>query len=142
MKREADQVKRRQENEQRESIFANSVVEKEKAKLRLRDQLQDKYAIQREDNLDVEELRKTEKSDQFKSVIMQGLNEQAIAKRKEKIAEKQKQDELDKAQITAAVERDDKLNSIQRKKDEERRQLGKYWMQNAEEQYQKKIANA
>ena len=90
MKREADQVKRRQENEQRESIFANSVVEKEKAKLRLRDQLQDKYAIQREDNLDVEELRKTEKSEQFKSVIMQGLNEQAIAKRKEKIAEKQK----------------------------------------------------
>lgn len=59
MKREADQVKRREENSQRESIFANHVIEKEKKKLQLIDQLQDKYAVEREDKLDAEENRRT-----------------------------------------------------------------------------------
>lgn len=48
IKREADQVKRREENEAREGMFANSVVEKEVAKLRLRDELLDKYEVKRE----------------------------------------------------------------------------------------------
>ena len=48
------------------------------------------------------------------------------------IAEKIRQDNLDKAQITAAVERDDRLNEAQKSKDIERRKLGRQWMIEAE----------
>ena len=58
MKREADQIKRREENEVREGLFAHSVAEKEISKLRLRDELLDKYAGRREELLDGEEIRK------------------------------------------------------------------------------------
>ena len=58
IKREADQVKRRAENEVREEKFANSVAEKEVSKLRVRDELLHKYAGRREELLDAEEIRK------------------------------------------------------------------------------------
>ena len=59
MRREADQAKRREENQAREGRFAQSVLEEEKAKLRVRDELHDQYAVKREELLDAEEMRKT-----------------------------------------------------------------------------------
>ena len=103
------------------------------------EKLQDKYAIKREEDLDADEMLKTKNSLSFKTGILQALDEQAAAKRRELIAEKIRQDNLDKAQITAAVERDDRLNEIQRQKDLERRKLGRQWMIEAERQYQKSI---
>lgn len=58
IKREADQVKRRGENEVREDKFAKSVIEKEVSKLRLREDLLGKYEVKREIDLDAEELRR------------------------------------------------------------------------------------
>ena len=58
------------------------------------------------------------------------------------IAEKIRQDNLDKAQITAAMEKDDKLRDAEKKKEMERRRLGRQWMINAEEQYQKNLEQA
>ena len=49
------------------------------------------------------------------------------------IAERIRQDNLDRAQITAAVAKDDKLNEAAKAKEMERRKLGRQWMINAEE---------
>lgn len=70
------------------------------------------------------------------------MHEQAIAKKKAAVQEKLRQDHLDKAQITAAVERDDLLKAAEREKAEERKRMGTMWMLKAEEQYQKKINDA
>ena len=106
------------------------------------EKIQDKYANKREENLDADELRKTKHAESFKTGILKALDEQAAAKRRELVAEKIRQDNLDKAQITAAVERDDRLNEAQRQKDIERRKLGRQWMIEAERQYQKSIEQA
>ena len=125
MKREADQERRRKEVQEREEIYANKIVPKNEQKLKFMDKLQDKYAEKREQKLDADELQKTAASQQFAAGILNDLNDQAAAKRKEMIAEKIRQDNLDKAQISAAMEKDDRLKDAEKKKEIERRRLGR-----------------
>lgn len=125
MKRDADQERRRKEVQEREELYANKIVPKNEQKLKFMDKLQDKYAEKREQKLDADELQKTAASQQFAAGILNDLNEQAAAKRKEMIAEKIRQDNLDKAQISAAMEKDDRLKDAEKKKEIERRRLGR-----------------
>ena len=87
-------------------------------------------------------MQKTAASQQFAAGILNDLNDQAAAKRREMIADKIRQDNLDKAQISAAMEKDDRLKDAEKKKEMERRRLGRQWMINAEEQYQKNLESA
>ena len=125
MKRDADQERRRKEVQEREELYANKIVPKNEQKLKFMDKLQDKYAEKREQKLDADELQKIAASQQFAAGILNDLNEQAAAKRKEMIAEKIRQDNLDKAQISAAMEKDDRLKDAEKKKEIERRRLGR-----------------
>ena len=59
MKRDADQERRRKENQEREEIYANKIVPKNEQKLKFMDKLQDKYAEKRELKLDADEMQKT-----------------------------------------------------------------------------------
>jgi len=89
--------------------------------------------MERERKLDAEELRKTQQSSEYKEKILKGLHEQTVANRVAAIEEKNRQDALDKHQIKVAVERDDALKEIEKKKLDERKRLGKSWMLKAEE---------
>ena len=70
-------------------------------------------------------MQKTAASQQFAAGILNDLNDQAAAKRREMIADKIRQDNLDKAQISAAMEKDDRLKDAEKKKEMERRRLGR-----------------
>ena len=70
MKRNAEQERRRKENQDREEFYAKNIAPKYEQKIRFMDKLQDKYAVKLEERKDAEELQKTQASNQFKAGIM------------------------------------------------------------------------
>ena len=59
VKRVADQVKRRQEVNEREQLFASKVIPKQVKAVADREKLMVRYAAEREDKMDREEMRRS-----------------------------------------------------------------------------------
>ena len=67
IKRDADQIKRREGVQQRIDYFQNRVAGKEIEKKKLRDMLTERYEEEKEKKLDEEEIRKQKVADDFKA---------------------------------------------------------------------------
>ena len=71
-----------------------------------------RYEEEKEKKLDEEEIRKAKVAEDFKNTQLNGLHEQAAAKRKEKEDKKRAEEYLDKLQIRLACEKDEALKAI------------------------------
>ena len=142
VKRVAEQERRREEVRLREDMYASQIIPKREQALRVREDLMQRYARDREAKMDEEEMRKSQQATDYKTKIMAALDQQHKDKIKNDREEEAKRNALEKDQIQKLIEKDEQLLDSEKKKVEERRRLGQQWMKAAEAQYLKNLEEA
>lgn len=137
--RKADQERRREFVRRNEEAFARRVAPRQHEATAHRDTLTQMYAAKREADLDAEEERRSTQARDYKTGIMAALAEQKRDTQRLRKEESMQASNLERMQLKANMERDERLIEEEKQKALRRRQLGQQWMKDAEVLYLKQL---
>ena len=137
IKRDRDQEIRRNAVERNLENYVKVVAWKNEEKIKKSHELLNKYMKERAVRLDLAEMRKSAQAEMYKTSIMSALDEQKIAKDKERAAAKKHQEELERAQMEFTIAKDEEWQQREQKKQKERRQHAQNLIKESDEKYQR-----
>lgn len=135
IKRTRDQEIRRNTVERNLENYVKVVACKNEEKIKKSQELLNKYMKERAVRLDLAEMRKSAQAQMYKTSIMSALDEQKIAKDRERAAAKKQQEELERAQIEFTIAKDEEWQQREQKKQKERRQHARDLIKESDEKY-------